>query len=123
MNPSPSEYQRNVALDLVLTLLLCGLWNMVVQSSHCKAMNYLLKQEKYSFWKMYIFTLLTCGIYFIYHEYRKASDLASLTHSDDSSDVVLAVLLSILGLNFIYDAIFQTKINEVLRAQDSIPPV
>lgn len=114
---SPNEYQRNVALDLVLTILLCGLWNLVVQNAHCKTLNFLLKQEKYSFWKMYIFTILTCGIYFIYHEYSKATDFAKLTQSNDNSDAILAVILSIFGLNFIYDAILQTKLNEYLSSQ------
>jgi hypothetical protein len=115
MNSLPnSEHQRNVALDLVLTILLCGLWNLVVQNAHCKTMNYLLKQEKYSFWKMYIFSILTCGIYFIYHEYQKANDFMQLSGSNDNSDPILAVVLSIVGLNFVYDAILQTKINELL---------
>ena len=106
-----SEFQRNVALDLILTILLCGLWNAVVQYSHIKTLNYLLKEEKYSFLKMSIYSLLTCGLYFIYHEYQKAADFARVTGSADESDPILALVLSIFGLNFVYDAILQTKIN------------
>jgi hypothetical protein len=116
------DHQRNVALDLVLTILLCGLWNAVVQMSHCKTLNYLLKEEKYSFWKMYLFSILTCGIYFIYYEYQKANDFMKLTKSNDSSDPVLAVVLSLFGLNFVYDAILQTKINDYLNRRNEFAP-
>lgn len=108
------DYRRNVALDLVLTILLCGLWNMVVQYHHCELLNVLLKQEKYSFWKLVIFSLLTCGIYFIYHEYMKARDWQTISGKADDSDPILAVVLAIFGLNFVYDAILQTKMNEYL---------
>lgn len=115
MNTETSaDLQRNVALDLILTILLCGLWNAVVQMGHIKTLNHLLKEEKYSFWKIYIFSLLTCGIYFIYFEYCKSVDFGKISGRVDESDPVLAVLLSIFGLNFIYDAILQTKMNEYL---------
>jgi hypothetical protein len=111
-----SEHNRNVALDLVLTLLLCGLWNMVVQYHHCQTFNFLLKEEKYNFWRVYLFSFLTCGIYLVYHEYCKANDFAKLSGTPDSSDPVLAIVLSILGLNFVYDAILQSKINDHLTS-------
>ncbi|MBU6155283.1 MAG: DUF4234 domain-containing protein, partial [Bdellovibrionales bacterium] len=75
MRPEP----RNIALDLILTVFLCGLWNLAVQISHVNTLNYLLKTERYSFWKIYILSLLTCGIYFIYFEYKKAEEISALT--------------------------------------------
>ena len=115
--PSPlaTQHIRNVALDLVLTILLCGLWNMVVQYYHCKTLNYLLKEEKYNIYKISIFSLLTCGIYFIYNEYLKAADFAKVSGSNDTSDPILALVLSLFGLNFVYDAILQNKMNEFLN--------
>ncbi len=116
--PSPiaETHIRNVALDLILTILMCGLWNMVLQHYQCKTLNYLLKEEKYSLLKVSIFSILTCGIYFIYYEYLKASDFAKLSGSNDTSDPILALVLSMFGLNFIYDAILQTKINAYLAS-------
>jgi hypothetical protein len=108
------DYRRNVAMDLVLTILLCGLWNMVVQYHHCETLNAILRTEKYSFWKMVIFSILTCGVYLIYHEYEKAKDFQQISGRTGDSDPILAVVLAIFGLNFIYDAILQTKINEYL---------
>jgi hypothetical protein len=110
MKPEP----RNIVLDLILTILLCGLWNLAVQSAQVKTMNYLLRTERYSFWKIYILSLLTCGIYFIYFEYKKAEEISALTGKDSDSDPILAVVLSIFGLSIVFDAIAQSKLNAIL---------
>jgi hypothetical protein len=105
--------KRNIALDIVLTLLLCGLWNMVVQYEQINTLNAMYREEKYSFWKMYLFTILTCGLYLIYFEYKKATDFIQFSKpgEEDGSEGVIAVVLTLFGLNFIYDAILQSKIN------------
>jgi hypothetical protein len=116
------DYRRNVALDLILTILLCGLWNLVVQYQQCKMLNALLKTERFVYWKMGIFSLLTCGIYFIYYEYKKTLALHEIIGKSDESDCVLAVVLSIVGFNWIWDAIFQTKINAYLDQKNEFKP-
>jgi hypothetical protein len=110
MRPAP----RNIALDLILTILLCGLWNLIVQRKQIQTLNYLLKEERYSFWKVYLLSLLTCGIYFIFHEYKKAEEIATITGKDSDSDPLLAVVLSIFGLSIVFDAIAQSKLNAIL---------
>lgn len=116
------DFRRNVALDLILTILLCGLWNLVLQYNQIKTLNYLLKEDRFSYWRMYIFTVLTCGIYFVYHEYKKAEAFQNFLAKEtpakvDTSDPVLAAVLCVIGFNFVYDAILQTKINEYLNAK------
>jgi len=110
MRPAP----RSIALDLILTILLCGLWNLIVQHKQIETLNYLLKEERYSFWKIYLLSLLTCGIYFIFHEYKKAEEITKITGKDSDSDPILAVVLSILGLSIAFDAIAQSKLNAIL---------
>jgi len=110
MKPEP----RNIALDVILTILLCGLWNLIVQQKQIETLNSLLKTERYSFWKIYILSLLTCGIYFIYFEYKKAEEISVLTGKDSDSDPILAVVLSIFGLSIVFDAIAQGKLNALL---------
>jgi hypothetical protein len=108
------DYRRNVALDLILTILLCGLWNLVVQYHHIETINALLREQKYSFAKLALFSVLTCGVYYVYHQYMKARDFQNIMGRPNDSDPILAAVLAISGLNFIYDAILQTKINEYL---------
>jgi hypothetical protein len=110
MRPAP----RSIALDLILTILLCGLWNLIVQHKQIETLNYLLKEERYSFWKVYLLSLLTCGIYFIFHEYKKAEEISNITGKDSDSDPILAVVLSIFGLSIVFDAIAQSKLNAIL---------
>ena len=114
--------RRNVALDIVLTLLMCGLWNLVVQYDQIKTLNHIFREEKYNIWKLSAFTILTCGIYFIYFEYLKSQDFAKFIKpaQHDDSDAVIAVVLTIFGMNWIYDAILQTKINEYIDQQNPI---
>ena len=116
------DYRRNVALDLILTILLCGLWNIVVQYKQLQMLNALLKTERFVAWKISVFTILTCGIYFVYYEYQKAEALHEITGKHDDSEGVLAVILSFIGFNFVWDAIFQTKMNEYLDLQDQFKP-
>ena len=117
MKTNPAEHIRSIALDLILTVLCCGLWNMVVQYYHCKTLNELLKQEKYVLWKISVFTLLTCGIYYFYFEYMKAEDFQKTTGGNDTSDPILALVMSIFGFGFVYDAILQSKINRYFENQ------
>jgi uncharacterized membrane protein YhhN len=123
------DYRRNVALDLVLTVLLCGLWNLIVQYEQCKTINALLKTPRFVYWKVGLLSLVTCGVYFIYYEYQKTLALQELTGKRDDSETVLAVVLSIVGFNWVWDAVYQTKLNEYLDKQlefrpnpSSVPP-
>lgn len=111
MKPNP----RNVVLDIVLTVVFCGLWNLLVQFEQIKALNYLLGTEKYTAWKVYLLCIVTCGLYLIYFEYQKAQDVKALRNDTESSDEVLAVILTILGFHWVWDAFTQTKLNELLK--------
>jgi hypothetical protein len=118
----PKDYRRNIALDLVLTICLCGLWNLVVQYEQYLAINALLKRERFSYWKVGLLSLMTCGIYFIYYEYDRTIALHELTGKDDDSDKILSVVLSIFGFHWVWDAIYQSKLNAYLDEQNQFRP-
>ena len=75
-------------------------------------MNFMLKKEKYSFWKWLFFTIITCTIYHAYFEYMMAGDLNSVVEDKSPNFQPLVLILSILGLMVIADAIMQSKINK-----------
>lgn len=111
--PAPqSEHVRNIALDLVLTILFCGLFNLYVQYKQIEAVNSMLRQEKYSFLIWLFLTLITCGLYHIYHEYRKSSDIAEVMNEPNSSEPIISIILTVFGLHIVADAIQQAKINQ-----------
>jgi len=108
----PEEFYKNIFLDILFTLLTCGLFNIWIQYRQIQALNLMLNEEKYKFLHWSLFTLLTCGLYHIYHEWRMSRDLAKLSGRDDSIEGGLAIVLSVVGLTIIVDAIQQSRINE-----------
>lgn len=102
---------RSIPLDIVLTIVTCGLFNLWVQYKQCEAVNDMIKQPKYSFLFWVLFCLITCGLYHIYHEYRKSSDIAEVLKKDPGSAGLISIVLTVFGLWIINDAIQQSEIN------------
>lgn len=113
-----SPYVRNIALDLVLTLITCGLFNFYVQYCQMEAVNVMLKENRYSYWRWLLLTLITCGLYHFYHEYRKSEDIANLVRRDTGTDGLVSLALCILGFFFVADAIQQAHINRYFGSND-----
>ena len=119
MRPEP----RNIPLDLFLTLLTCGVWNFFVQRWQFEYLNRELKEEKYSLLKTMVWALLTCGIYMLVIEYRKARDWERISGQSSDTDAILALTLGFLGLTFVFDAILQDKFNRRLeQGRSSVRP-
>lgn len=105
------EHVRNIALDIVLTLLTCGLYNIYIQYRQMLAVNDMLGTRKYDFFNWAVFTLITCGIYHVYHEYRKTEDIMRHVERPNSNEPIISIVLAIFGLFIVIDAIQQTHIN------------
>ena len=110
--PNGSEHIRNIGLDIVLTIITCGLFNIYLQYKQMVAVNVMIKEIKYKFIPWLLLTIITCGLYHIYHEWRKSSDIAIALKKTDSQEPIINVLLSIFGLSIVADAIQQAEINK-----------
>lgn len=106
-----SQHIRNIALDLILTLITCYLYNVYVQYVQIKALNDMLGEKRYDFAQWALLSLVTCGLYHVYHEYRITTDLAKLNGEIGSNEALIAIVLSVFGLSLIVDAIQQSHIN------------
>jgi uncharacterized membrane protein YGL010W len=82
-----------------------------------QALNAMLKTEKYSFVTWLLLTIVTCGLYHIYHEYRKSADLDKVL-GRESMEPLAVLLLAIFGLGLIGDAIQQSSINSYFGNDD-----
>lgn len=102
---------RNIAVDLVLTLITCGLFNLWVQHKQMLALNLMLNEERYNFWMWLLLSIVTLGLYHIYHEFRKSEDLARIFRQPPTQDGILTVVLVVFVLGWVADAIQQSKIN------------
>lgn len=109
---NPQEHVRNIAVDLIVTILTLYVFNLWVQHKQMLAVNAMLRQNKYSFWTWALLSLITCGIYHIYHEFRKSEDIARATGRPTSNDGLVSLILTIVGLGLVSDAIQQSRINE-----------
>ncbi len=118
-NPTPLNSQpdlvRNIAIDILLTLVTCGIYNIYIQYKQIQALNILLNQEKYQFVTWALLTLVTCGIYHLYHEYRMSDDLCRLVspQNPNGSEPILCLVVSLLGAPIVADAIQQSRINQL----------
>lgn len=122
LNTESYPEPRNIPLDLFLTLLTCGMWNLLVQRAQFEYLNRELKEEKYSLMKTVLWSLLTCGIYMLIIEYRKARDWERISGQSGDTDAVLALTLGFLGLTFVFDAILQDKINRRIDQARAFKP-
>ncbi len=113
------NYVRSIAIDIILTIVTCGLWNIWVQARQMRAVNFMINKEKYNFWIWAGLTLITCGIWHIYHEYRLSSDI-SMAMGKGPSDItpIVHLLLSVFVLSVIADALQQSEINNYFGNTD-----
>jgi hypothetical protein len=110
-SPDAEEHIRSIPFDLIVTLLTCGLFNLVVQYRQMRAVNAMLGVERYRFLPWLLFCLLTCGLYHLYHEYKKSFDISRVSGDGQPTEAVVALLLTVFGLHIVADAIQQTHIN------------
>lgn len=104
-------FVSNIALDIILTLITCGIYHLFIQNRKIKALNYILEVPKYSFFMWLVLTIITCSLYNIYHQYVLTADLEKASNRENSSDPILLAAVSAFGLGIIGDAIFQNKLN------------
>lgn len=103
---------RNIAFDLIFTILTFGLYNIYVNYKQMQTLNSMLGTKKYDFWPWLLFCILTFGLYHIYHEFRMTNDLTVLLKRPDKNETILCIILLVVGFTPIVDAVQQHMINQ-----------
>ncbi len=120
-NVGGGPFTSNIALDVVLSIITCGIYWFFWQARQMRAVNHLLQQQRYNFWVWFLLTILTCGLFNIYYEYYMAQGLVEAQGKYGrplSKDLpVLSLVLTIFGLNIVTDAIQQNEINKFFGQQ------
>lgn len=112
---------KSVGLDIVLTILTLGFFNLWINYRQMKATNTILNEDKYGFAKWFFLTVITFGFYHIYHEYSMSKDLATALNRESADiDAIQGAVLAFFGLGFVTDAIQQTYINKLAAGNISI---
>ncbi len=111
--------KSSVVRDIILTILTFGIWNIYVQMRQIWDVNDLISSSDDkipSIAIVFIFSLLTLGLYFCYHEYKLTKKLHILLdgHRDKAIEITMGVL-AFLGLWFLVDSYQQSLINKYIN--------
>ena len=117
LNTGSTYHVRNIAIDIILTIISFGMFNIWVQYKQMEAVNDMIGRKKYGFLKWAILTLLTFGIYHFIHEYMKSRDIEISLGNEDPAMPVLNLILTVFVLWWVGDAIQQLRINEYFGAR------
>lgn len=118
-NFARSQFQRDIVINLLLTIFTFGIFGLYWQYKQMEACNYFLKRKEFSFWAWFFLSIITFGIYHIYYEYKMGSRLVEIQksmHKNISDSLpILSCVLSLFGLFIIVDCIHQHEINKLFE--------
>jgi hypothetical protein len=109
----------NIVPTITLTVLTLGLYYFVWQYRQLKQINILLESDEHSFFKWFFLSLITLGLYHIYHEYVASQQILeiqkkySLNQSPEQF-ALFCLLLSIFGMVVVPDIVHQEEINKII---------
>ena len=114
---SRSEAVSNIAIDIVLTLVTCGIYNLFWQYRQFKVMNAFLGQKRYSFLQWMILVVLTCGLYHVYIQYSMGGVINEIKEHYGMKPTdnlpILSLVFTAVGFSFVVDCIHQEEINRM----------
>ena len=111
--------KENIALNLILTILTCFIYSLVWNAKQMKCCNALRKKQTFNFWLWFFLSILTCGIYHVFYQYKMATEIIKfkkeLKITVMDSLPILSVILTLFGLSIIVDCIHQSELNDILE--------
>ena len=112
------KYKANIALNIFLTLITCGIYNFYWNLKQMRACNDLLGREEFVYWHWLLFVPLTCGIYHVVYQYQMGSAILELQTKNNSSRFdslpILSCLLTIFMFSIVVDGVHQNEINKLV---------
>lgn len=108
---------NSIFVDILLTLFTFGIWNLWVQFRQISDTNEILGNKEFpSMVKLILFSIITFGIYFIYHEYSLTKKLHLLNFGEEMFHVeIFIVIFTVLGLWFLVDSYQQSLLNKFIE--------
>jgi len=112
---------KSIFWDIFWTVLTFGLFNFWVQFRQIQDVNDILGRDQYSLFKVFLFSVLTLGLYFVYHEYKLTRELHPLAYgTDGKTEAILCGVAAFFGLWFIVDSYQQSMINTWVKKNNTI---
>ncbi|MFT6069693.1 MAG: hypothetical protein ACJAT2_001526 [Bacteriovoracaceae bacterium] len=108
---------NSIFLDIILTLCTFGIWNLWVQLRQISDANEILGSKEFpSILKLVLLSLITFGIYFIYHEYTLTKKLHVLNFGEEIFHIeIFIIIFTVFGLWFLVDSYQQSLLNKFIE--------
>lgn len=105
---------HSIILDFFLTIVTIGIWNLWVQWRQITEFNSQFQTRKIPHpWIVIILSVLTFGLYFIYHEFQMTREIHRLVENRTYPLIELAAGVgTFFGLWFIVDSYQQHLLND-----------
>ena len=115
----PRWIVRSIPLAVALSFLTLGIYYLIWQAHQMNVVNSLIGEDKHSFWKWFIFSLLTFGLYHIFHEWVMGNDLVDIQKRYNRNTTehlpLVSMVLAIAGIPIVADAIQQYEMNRLVN--------
>ena len=104
---------------IVLTVFTLGFYYFVWQHRQFKQLNILLESDEHSFFKWFFLSLITFGLYHIYHEYVSSKQILEIQRKFSLKEgpehfALLCLLPSVFGMFFVTDIVHQEEMNKII---------
>jgi hypothetical protein len=114
------RHYMSIPLYLLLTILTFFLFNLYWNWRQMRACNDLVGRDEFSWLTWLVLTILTCGIYHFFYQYKMGSVINEIQEMRQLPVTeglpVLSVVAAILGVGIVADCIHQHEINRIVQA-------
>lgn len=105
--------KHSILMDIFLTLITAGLFNLWVQIRQIWDANEMLDEDVFGIFKLIFLSLVTFGIYFAYHEYKMTRLLHEKLYGHRYPEIEVACgIATFFALWFFVDSYQQVLMNQ-----------
>lgn len=108
--------QRSIGLNLLLTIVTCGIYGLVWLYQLAEDVNVVTQRPNGTSGGMVlVLSLVTCGIYGFYWFYKAGEamdDLRAQSNQPSGNQAIIYLVLAVLGLSLVSMALLQSEVNK-----------
>ena len=83
-----------------------------------EACNELLGRKEFDFWLWLLLSIITCGIYHIFYQYKMGAAIVEIQHKNARTVFdnlpIISVIVTVVGFTIVVDCIHQNELNKLV---------
>lgn len=115
--------EKNIAVSVILSIVTCGIYSFIWICDITNDIDTISQNpNKRSGGMVILLTLITCGLYGIYWWYKNGELMEKTnneTNTASSSNAVLFLILSLIGLGIVNFVLAQSDINKYALSENT----